>query len=419
MDSEGDRETAVKSSVPTPRIILKGGHVIDPKNDISRKMDLAVQKGRIAAVANEITGAPGDRIIDLSGHYVTPGLIDMHVHLDSGYYVGGIVADGHSFSSGITTMVDAGSSGAANFGPFKERVIERSRTRVLAFLNVVEAGMLGAVEQDVWRMRPEIAAGIVRAYPDLLVGIKTAHYWTWQPFDDDHQPWDAVDRGLEAGELCGKPLMVDFWPRPERPYEELILEKLRPGDIHTHVFAQQFPIILPDGTVNPALLEAQERGVIFDVGHGAGSFWFRNAAPAIDQGFVPNSISTDLHTGNAANGLVTNLLNVMNKFLNMGLNLEQVISRATVAPAQEIGHPELGTLNVGACADVAVFALDQGNFGYIDCGRAKMIGDRRLRAVLTLRAGDIVYDPEGITMPRWEDTPESYWICADPAKSHT
>ncbi|MFH1084200.1 MAG: amidohydrolase/deacetylase family metallohydrolase [Chloroflexota bacterium] len=406
--------TSAGSARPAYDLLLKGGHVVDPKNSISRSMDVAIRDGRIAAVQPEIATALAAQTVDVSGLYVTPGLIDMHVHLDPCFYVGGIVADGQSFSSGITTFVDAGSSGAANFGEFKARVIERSKTRVLAFLNIVEAGMLGVVEQDVWRMRPAIAAGVVRAYPDLLVGIKTAHYWTHQPYDEGHQPWDAVDRGVEAGVLCDKPLMVDFWPRPERPYEDLILKKLRPGDIHTHVFGQQFPIILENGQVNPALFEAQQRGIIFDVGHGGGSFWFRNAVPAVRQGFIPHSISTDLHTGNAANGLVTNLLNVMNKFLNMGLSVEDVIMRATVAPAREIGHPELGTLNVGAEADVAVFALLRGRYGFIDCGRAKMIGERKLSTMLTLRAGKVAYDPEGITMPEWEQAPDSYWVCAQP-----
>jgi dihydroorotase len=396
---------------PRYDIVLQGGHVIDPKRGTSAPGDVALREGRIADVGPNLPTSQAEQVVDVSGLYVTPGLIDMHVHLDPCFYIGGIVADGQSFSSGVTAMVDAGSSGAANWGEFKARVVERSKTRVLAYLNIVEAGMLGDVEQDVWRMRPHIAAGIVDAYPELLVGIKTAHYWTRAPWDANHQPWDAVDRGVEAGVLCDKPLMVDFWPRPERPYEDLILKKLRPGDIHTHVFAQQFPIILPDGSVNPALFEAQQRGVIFDVGHGGGSFWFRNAVPAVAQGFIPHSISTDLHTGDAANGLVTNVLGVMSKFLNMGLSLEDVVYRTTVAPAREIGHPELGTLDVGADGDVAVFELQHGRFGFYDCGRARMMGDKRLRTVLTYRAGQLAYDAEGLTMPLWQDAPPRYWVC--------
>lgn len=396
-------------------LVLKGGHVIDPKSDISEAMDVAVKDGRIARLGKDMPCSRAGEVVDVSGLHVTPGLIDIHVHLDPRYFPGGVVADGQSFSSGVTTMVDAGSTGATEFGDFKEQVIDKSKTRVLAFLNVVDLGMGGEWEQDVGRMAAETAGGVARAYPDLIVGVKAAHYWTWQPYDQDHGPWDNVDRALEAGEICRKPLMVDFWPRPERPYEELILEKLRPGDIHTHVFAQQFPIIDEDERVNRALFQAQERGVVFDVGHGEGSFWFRNAVRAVRQGFIPNSISTDLHTGNAANGLVIDLLNVMSKFLNMGLTLEDVIGRATVAPAREIGHPELGGLDVGAEADIAVLELQEGRFGFIDCGGAKMIGDRRLRCVLTLRGGEIVHDPEGLSMPRWEEAPESYWVCHPPS----
>jgi len=394
-------------------LVLAGGHVIDPDSGTSAPLDVAIADGRIAHVGPAIEGAAARQTVDVSGLYVVPGLIDMHVHLDPRFYFGGLVTDAHSFSSGITTMVDAGSSGANTFWQMKEWVIDRSKTRVLAFLNVVDAGMTGDPEQEVSRMRPLLAAGVARAYPDLIVGIKVAHYWTWQPYDADHQPWDNVDRGVEAGELCGLPMMVDFWPRPERPYEDLILKKMRPGDIHTHVFAQQFPIILPDGSVNPALFQAQERGIIFDVGHGGGSFWFRNAVRALQQGFVPNSISTDLHV-NSINGLPTNLLGTMSKFLNMGMSLEEVIRRTTITPAAEINRRELGTLRVGAEADVAVLALERGEFGFIDCGGARMRGDQRLRCALTLRAGEVAYDPEGMTMPDWESAPAPYWVCKQP-----
>ena len=390
-------------------LLLKGGHVIDPKNGISEAMDIAVCDGRIAAVSKEIPSSAAEMAIDVSGSYVTPGLIDMHVHLGPRYYFGGLVPDAHSFSSGITTMVDAGSPGASTFGHWKEFIIDKYKTRIFAFLNIVDWGMRGACEQDVSRMDPKAAAGIVDAYPDLIVGVKTAHYWTNQPYDADHRPWDAVERALEAGVLCGKPLMVDFRPRPERTYEELILERLRPGDIHTHMFGKPFPVITDDGKVNPALYEARERGVIFDVGHGGGSFWFRNAVQAVQQGFLPDSISTDLHVGNAGNGLVVNILNVMSKFLSMGMALDDVIMRTTVAPAREIAHPELGSLDVGAEADIAVLNLKEGDFAFIDCGKAKMAGTKRLECLLTVLRGEIVYDPRGLSMPRWEEAGPFYW----------
>ncbi len=394
-------------------LVLQGGHVIDPANGIDAPMDVAIRDGRIAAVGAHLA-ASSAKTVDVSGYFVTPGLIDMHVHLHPDWYTGGVVADAHSWCAGITTMVDAGSAGGASFGDFMERVVAKSKTRVLAFVNIVDWGMRGACEQETSRMKPLVAAKAAEAYPDIIVGIKTAHYWTWQPYDEAHGPWTAIDRGVEAARLCGKPLMVDFWPRPERTYEDLILKKLGRGDIHTHVFAQQFPIITPQGKVNEALFQARERGVIFDVGHGGGSFWFRNAAPAIEQGFVPDSISTDLHTGNAANGLVGNILGVMSKLLNLGLSLKDVILRATVAPAREISRPELGTLSVGSAADVAVLALREGQFGFYDCGRAKLLGTKKLECALTLQGGEVRYDSAGISMPEWLDAPDAYWVCKSP-----
>ena len=403
------------AATPPPfDLLLKGGHMIDPKNAISARMDVAVAGGRIASVARDISPSQARKVVDVSGLYVTPGLIDTHVHVYPSHDHYGLMADAHSFSSGVTTMVDAGSGGSADFPDFKRRVIDKSKTRVLAFLNIVDMGMGGDFEQDVSRMDPELAARTVEAYPELIVGIKCAHFWTWQSWDADHRPWDNVNRAVRAGELCHKPVMVDFWPRPpERSYADLILHKLRPGDIHTHVFAQQFPILDQEGKVNQILFQARERGVIFDLGHGMGSFWFRNAVPAIQQGFLPDSIGTDLHTGNV-NGPVRNMQNVISKLLNMGMTLEDLIACATVAPAREIGHPELGTLDIGTVADTAVFQLREGRFGFTDCGKAKMVGTRRLECVLTMRGGEVVFDPTGLTVPQWQEAPQDYWVCQRP-----
>jgi len=394
-------------------LVLKAGHVIDPKGGTSAIMDVAVADGRIAALGPALPIRRAQKVVDVSGYYVTPGLIDMHVHVAPSFDIS-LVPDAHSLSYGVTTLVDAGSTGPANLAPFIEQVVRESQVRILAFLNVVDEGMGGEYEQDVSHMMPEQAAEVAAAFPDLVVGIKVAHYWTWQPWDADHAPWDNVERGVRAGELSGLPVMVDFWPRPpERTYADLILEKLRPGDIHTHVFAQQFPIILEGGRLNPILGEARRRGIIFDVGHGAASFWFRNAAPALRQGFVPDSISTDMHLG-SVNGLAGHLLLTMTKFLNMGLSLEQVVERVTVAPAREIGHPELGTLAVGSEADVAVLERREGEFGLVDCGRARLDATEWLDCALTLRSGRIVYDRYGLSMPRWEEAPSPYWVCKSP-----
>lgn len=390
-------------------LLLKNGHLIDPKNGIDAAMDIAIRDGRIAKVAEDIPSGQAAQSIDLAGLIISPGLIDMHVHV---YHTRepetlSVIADHHCFRSGVTTVVDTGTAGAKHFLHFKRTVIDRAKTRIYAYINIVKSGMLGPFEQDINEMDAQLAASIVLAYPENCVGIKTAHYWVSQPFDEAHPPWAAVDRALEASAICGKPLMVDFWHRPGRTYQEL-LRKMQPGDIHTHVYAQQFPILNDQNEPADFMFEARERGVIFDLGHGAGSFWFRQAIPAFQGGFAPDSISTDLHIGNV-NGVVHDMLTTMSKLLCMGMPLAEVIYRSTVTPAEEIGQPQLGHLSVGAEADIAVLKQREGQFGYVDCGQARMNGDRKLSCEMTLRAGEIVYDLNGRAAPAWQDAPPAYW----------
>jgi dihydroorotase len=395
------------ASTSSPGYLLKGGHVIDPANGIDSLADVRIDGGRIAAVGQRLAAEDEETVIDAAGTFVTPGIIDMHAHVFAIHRRSELSLDPHvnTFSSGVTTVVDAGTSGWRDFTEFRSEVIELAKIRVLAYVNIVGSGMGGDWEHDVREMRPALAAAMAEEHRDVVVGIKTAHYWANRPFDAEHPPWAAVDAAIAAGECCGLPVMVDFYPwLAERPYPELILNKLRAGDIHTHVFAQQFPIIDDDGKVYDHLFRARERGVIFDLGHGAASFWFRNALPAIQQGFVPDSISTDLHTRNV-NGPVIDMAETMGKMLAMGVPLAEVIARSTVAPAREIGHPELGTLTPGSEADVAVFALDEGAFGFVDCGRYRLDARHRLRCMLTVRAGEVVYNPNGLALPSWELDP--------------
>ncbi len=390
-------------------LLLQNGHVIDPKNGIDAPRDIAISDGKIASVAEAIPSNQAAQSVDLAGLIVTPGLIDIHVHV---YHTRepetlSVIADHHCFRSGVTTAVDTGTAGAKHFLHFKRTVIDQAKTRIYAYINIVKSGMIGPFEQDIDEMDPELAASIVLAYPDDCVGIKTAHYWVSQPFDQAHPPWAAVDRALQASAICKKPLMVDFWHRPGRTYQEL-LQKMQPGDIHTHVYAQQFPVLNDKNEPADFMFEARERGIIFDLGHGAGSFWFRQAIPAYQGGFGPDSISTDLHIGNV-NGVVHDMLTTMSKLLCMGMPLAEVIYRSTVTPAEEIGHPELGHLSIGAEADIAVLKQNEGEFGYVDCGQARMNGDRKLCCQMTLRAGEIVYDVNGRAVPAWEDAPPSYW----------
>jgi dihydroorotase len=411
--------TTALGQSPQYDLLLKGGHVIDPANHIDAVMDVAVTKNKIAAVAKDISADQAGKVVNVSGLYVTPGLIDIHFHIGHGgaplnWFTPearahteplGIPAD-IALQSGVTTIVDAGTAGAETFLQEKEEVIDHAKVRVLAFLNIVANGMNGGLEQSLDEMNPKLCADTIKKYPEIIVGVKTAHYWTEAPWDGEHTPWDAVDRAEECGQAANVPVMFDFWPRPERTYAELILKKMRPGDIHTHVFAQQFPIILPDGKLNPIMTEARGRGVIFDVGHGAGSFWFRNAVPAVKQGFIPDSMSTDLHMENFT---ILSMNNVMSKFLSMGVPLEDVIRRSTINPANEIRRPELGSLSVGKAADIAVLEEQHGQFSYIDCGVARMDGNIKLVTRMTVRSGKIVFDPSGLSMVEWEKARPQYF----------
>jgi dihydroorotase len=382
-------------------LLLKGGHVIDGKSKTSAVLDVAIADGKIAAVAADIPAARAGKVVDVAGLYVTPGLIDMHVHVyagtgQRGAYCGdsSVYPDGFTFRSGVTTVADAGSSGWRNFPDFKDRVIDRSKTRVLAFLNIVGKGMAGAPEQDLAEMDAKAAADMALRYKDTIVGIKTAHY--------AGPEWTPVEHAVEAGTLANIPVMVDFGTfRPERPFQDLVLKKLRPGDIYTHTYLSWVPMLDDQGHLLPYLLEARRRGVIFDVGHGGGSFLFRQAVPAMRQGFGPDSISTDLHIGSMNAGM-KDLLNVMSKLLNIGMPLDEVILRSTWAPASEIHHPELGSLSVGAAADVAVLRVEEGHFGFVDTYGARMQGTRKLVCELTLRNGRVVYDLNGITREDWD-----------------
>ncbi|MGE5647006.1 MAG: amidohydrolase/deacetylase family metallohydrolase [Acidobacteriota bacterium] len=378
-------------------LLLKGGHVLDAKNRIHADLDVAIEGGRIAAVAPDIAPANAKRVVDMTGLYVTPGILDMHVHafaatMDS-EYTGALSVrpDGFTFRSGVTTVVDAGSSGWRNFADFKRQIIDRSATRVLAMLNIVGRGMGGrmTVEQDTTDMDAGRASEEALRYPGLVVGIKVAHY--------AGPEWIAVERAVEAGSKAGVPVMVDFATfRPERPFQDLVLKKLRPGDIYTHTYLGDVPMLDEQGRLLPYLFEARKRGVIFDVGHGGGSFLFRQAIPAIRQGFTPDSISSDLHV-DSMNAGMKDMANLLSKFLNMGMPLADVIARATWNPAREIHHEELGHLTPGVEADVAAFSLQTGDFGFLDSSRHVMKGNRKLVAELTVKGGKVVWDLNGRT----------------------
>jgi dihydroorotase len=387
-------------------IVLRGGTVFDPKNGINGVVrDVAISGGKIAAVAASIPAAQAKRVVDVSGLYVTPGLIDIHVHVYAGTGVKGsysgdlsVYPDDHSFRACTTTMVDAGSSGAQNFDDFKQRIIDRARTRVLAFVNIVNRGMGGGpIEQDLADMNVEKTVEVIRANRETIVGIKTAHY--------AGPEWDPVDRAVAAGNATNTPVMVDFGIfRIERPHWDLVLKHLRPGDIYTHTYLDRVPMLDESGKVRSYLFEARKRGIKFDVGHGGGSFVWKYAVPATRQGFFPDSISTDLHVSSMVGGM-KDMVNVMSKMLNLNMPLADVIRASTWSPARQIKREEFGHLTPGAVADVSVLRLDTGKFGFLDIAGKSFDGTQKLGCELTILKGQVMWDLNARAGDRWDAPP--------------
>jgi dihydroorotase len=255
----------------------------------------------------------------------------------------------------------------------------------------------GAVEQNLGDMDPKLTAIVAKQHADVVVGIKLAHY--------SGPEWDPLIRTVEAGNMADMPVMIDFGGnRPPLSLERLLMEELRPGDIFTHCFANvggRTAIVDDNGKVRPYVWESKKRGIVFDLGHGGGSFIYDQAVPAMEQGFWPDAISTDLHTG-SMNGGMKNMINVMSKILNLGMPLNEVIAASTWHPAQYINHEELGHLSEGAVADIAVLNLQEGNFGFADVRGKKIKGTQRLECELTILEGKVVYDLNGISMPEWQ-----------------
>lgn len=389
-------------------LLLKGGHVIDPKNGIDAPMDVAVKGNAIARVATDIPASDAEQVVDVSGLYVTPGIIDIHTHVffgtdptsDQMNSYRSVKPDNFSFRYGVTTMVDAGCSGWRNFRLFKEQTVAHSRTRVLAFLRITGHGSRGWMySQNLNDMNPKMAALTARRNPEI-VGFKIAHY---QGHD-----WEPIHRLVKAGELAGLPVMVDFGSaNPPLSLETLFMEKLRPGDIYTHVYSDggsgREAIVDENGQVRPFIAKAWQKGIIFDVGHGQRSFNMKIAVAAIEQGIKPNTISSDLHQG-SANTSMRSMLNVMSKMLNIGLSLQEVIKASTWKPAQVIGREDLGHLSEGAVADISVFILRKGEFGFAGAASppVKITGGRKLEAELTVFGGDIVWDLNGLSFDKLE-----------------
>jgi len=383
-------------------LLIKNGHVIDPKNNIDTIKDVALTNGKIGKIDNDIPPTQSKKTIDATGLYVVPGLIDIHTHVFVGSkadkFADGIYSvspDDFSFKSGVTTVVDAGTSGWRNFPLFKEQVIDKSQTRVLAFLNIAGSGMSGKpMQEDVNDMNADSAAFVAEKYKDIIVGIKIGHYE-----GNDLAPFN---KALDAGKKLNKPMFVEcHLPQYSLEYQ---LQMMRPGDIITHSYEQvseRMPVVDEHGKVRPFVLMAQKKGVLFDVGHGGAGFWFSQAVPAFQQGLAPNSFGSDLHRFSMNAGMKS-MLNIMSKYMAIGMSIEDVVTRATWNPARSIKREDLGNLSEGAVADIAVLSVQKGKFGFIDAGGNRLEGNKKLEAELTVRAGKIVWDLNGLAAQPWK-----------------
>jgi dihydroorotase len=390
----------------TYNIVIKGGTVIDPKNNRNEPFDVGITDGKIVKIAKNIDIREGRQIVDAKGMYVTPGIIDIHGHVFAGtqadhYLSDGFVAlppDGFTFRIGVTTIVDCGGAGWTNFNTFKKNIIFNSKTRVLSFLNIVGDGMRGGnYEQDTSDMDPKMAAAVAMRNKNDIVGFKVAHF--------QGRDWKPVDNAVAAGKIAGIPVIVDFGgSTPPLSLEELFMKHLRPGDIFTHTYTllpgdvRETIVDESTGKVKPFVLAARKKGIVFDVGYGGASFNYSQAIPALKNGFFPTTISTDLHTG-SMNGSMKDMLSVMTKFYNMGMDLQTVVKASTWTPAQVIHRENLGHISENAIADVAIFSMRQGNFGFYDKTGYKVEGKEKLECEMTIMGGKIVYDLNGIAKP--------------------
>ncbi|HQS05301.1 MAG TPA: amidohydrolase/deacetylase family metallohydrolase, partial [Daejeonella sp.] len=371
-------------------ILLKGGHVIDAKNKISAKMDVAVSNGKILKVAPNIPAAGAKKVVDVSGMYVSPGLIDIHTHVFTGPNPGfghgssSVKPDDFTFRAGITTVVDAGTSGYKTFPLFKEQIIDRSRTRVLAYLNAFAPGMVGtaAEQEDMKALEIEKADETIKKYSDNIVGVKIGHY--------SGKDWKPFDAAASLAHANNRPLFVECHITEFSLEDQL--NHMKAGDIITHAYenvSERMPVVDENGKVRPFVLDARKKGILFDVGHGGVGFWFNQAVPSVKQGLAPDTFGTDMHH-NSVNSGMKDMLNLMSKYLNMGMQTEDIIQRASWGAATAIKRPDLGNLSEGAVADIAVIKVLDGKFGFLDAAGFKLEGTKKFQAEMTIRAGRIV-----------------------------
>ena len=367
-------------------LLVKGGEILDPSQGLRDWQDVGIAHGRIAEVGPDLSPSEASKTVDVRGQTVVPGLIDLHMHVFARFTNLGLEADPVCSAGGVTTLLDVGSAGWVTFPAFRKHIVEPATVRIRCFLHICAIGLIySPIGEllDIQYADPEGAARAVEENRDLILGIKVR----LGKRIIGNNGLEPLRRAVHAARMAEVPVMVHIGGIDE-PFREVIalLEK---GDIITHCFCDRSSNILDEeGRLLPEVWEARRRGVLFDVGHGAGSFGFRVARAALDQGFPPDTISSDLHTHNI-NGPVYDLPTTMSKFLNLGVSLEEVIRMSTTVPSETIGCPELGTLRVGTPADLAVLKLEEGTFEFRDARRGTMTGTQKLRAVLTIKEGRV------------------------------
>jgi dihydroorotase len=365
--------------LPTPNLILTNARVLDPGRGIDQKADVAFADGKVAAIGADLPRASGAEVRDCAGLIVTPGLIDLHTHVYWGATSLGVEADPIARKGGCTTLVDAGSAGPGTLHGFRRFIVERSEVRILAYLNISYPGiyafsptvMVGECG-DIRLLDLRECRRVVEENRDLVVGIKVRVGRTAGGFSGV----EPLDMAIEVAEAVGLPVMAHIdYPPPSRAE---VLSRLRPGDVLTHCF-RPFPnaTLSPTGGVRPEVADARARGVLFDVGHGFGSLGFESARGMIAAGFLPDAISSDVHTL-SIDGPAHDLVNVMSKFLALGMTLEDVVRSSTQGPARALGRTDLGTLAAGGLGEATVLALEDGAFPHRDVLGETMTGRQRL-----------------------------------------
>jgi dihydroorotase len=370
-------------------VVVKNGTVVDPSQGIHEQKDVAIAHGKIVDVRKGINAAGTKHVIDASGMLVVPGLVDLHVHCSHNINYIAVDPETACLAKGCTTVLDAGSTGELNFMGFRKYVIDTSKTRIFALLNIESLGMVEfsrtnqkwpqlITGQDGMFINVEGACEVINQNREVIVGLKWAHHGT-----------EGLALARKAADKAGCIVMAENHHQPE------CLKYLKKGDVVTHLFhglrvEQHDGLLDANGKVQPEFFEAKKRGIMFDLGHGARSFTWEVAEKGLSQGIKPDTLGTDLHVQNLG-GPVFDLPTTMSKLLLLGMSLDEVIEASTFTPAKALGkHDQIGTLKVGARADVAVIKLQRGKFGYVDSKEEGRIGKQKLTVTGVIKDGEII-----------------------------